>query len=249
MCAEYGIELLTVSVLLVPPRLALCRHVGTDGQRAQHAAQVEAVVGSSRQRVFGNEGHALVLVVDGYGLAAHGGAVHVVLEDGAGVAVADHPVEVVVQRTAAQRGLHAAAIALAGVHHGTSEAVLAGKNRQLLVAYLHVVAREVEMRGTAKEVQMGTELKVPRLFGLVADGVADVLVGSLVVRQLHVTASPLGSTLQLGLEDVAEHLEVEASSPVAFRYDGIDVAARLVEPIGQSHLGQQLVERRIILVG
>ena len=86
-------------------------------------------------------------------------------------------------------------------------------------------------------------LKVPRLFGLVADVAVDALIGSIIVGYDDVAVL---QSLTLGHEfrlvNLREHLDVVATGTIAFRHRSIDVRALVIDTIGQSHLGQQLME-------
>ena len=187
MGAQQHVEPLVVAIGRIPVGLTLCVHVDTHGQAVQHrTVHVEAIVGIGCQRVLRNEGHILAGIVDGRRLAVYAYAVHILLELSAGIAVADPPVQMVVESATTQCCLHTAAVALAGIHHGTAKAILCGKDGQLLVANLHIVGTEVEVQDIVEEVQVGTYLIVPRLFGTVLNGVADVVVALLVVGNLHV---------------------------------------------------------------
>ena len=104
------------------------------------------------------------------------------------------------------------------------------------------------MHFLVEEVHVCAELIVPALLGLEGDGLAYVVVVLLRVRYLHVSSGRLGGTFQFGLQDVAEHLYVISSRAVSFRHQGVDVAAVVAYSVGQSHLGQQLVEAGLLLV-
>ena len=50
------------------------------------------------------------------------------------------------------------------------------------------------------------------------------------------------------MEDVAEHLDIETTGTIAFRHEGIDIAAAVVDAVGQSYFRQELVEGGILLM-
>ena len=117
-------------------------------------------------------------------------------------------------------------MALAGIHHHSSEAIVASHHRQLLVSHLHVVGAHIHVQLAFHEVEMCSRLIVPRSFGLVGDGVVHVVIVFLCMG--HIVASPHGLLtvgVEFGLQDVAEHLYVVASSAIAFAQGGIHVAA------------------------
>ena len=147
----------------------------------------------------------------------------------------------VVDGTTAQRSLQTAGVAPTGVGHDTSVVGDGRHDGELLVAYLHIIDREVEVQTAVEEVQMGAEFEVPRLLWLIGDDLFDIVV--VLWGMLHVVVATHGVLLmriEVGLQDLGEHLDVVAASTVAFRHEGVDVAELLVEGIGQGELRQQL---------
>ena len=93
-----------------------------------------------------------------------------------------------------------------------------------------------------EEVEMCAHLIIPRHLGLVGNRLVHLLVvvggmGHIVVA----THRLLAVGIQLGLEDVAEHLYVVTTSPISLAHRGIHVALLVIDAISQPHLGQELV--------
>ena len=102
------------------------------------------------------------------------------------------------------------------VNHDTTIVAVRLHDRQLLIANLHVVESQVEVSATTKQIQVGTNLIVPTLLWLVCDSLVDsIIVGSSVLHIVVTTHSILLMGIQLGLQHIAKHLEVVATSAIA----------------------------------
>ena len=77
-------------------------------------------------------------------------------------------------------------MALSGVGHHTSEAVVASHDGELLVAYLHVEGCEVNVELVVEEVEMRSKLVVPAAFRLVLYGLGNALIVGVIVLDIHI---------------------------------------------------------------
>ena len=241
MGTEQGIEFLSKGVGLIPPNLALARDIGTDSQLS------DVIVGHRRERVLGYKGNVVAIVIMSQHIifliiifiAIEHSLIFVKLRRGK--AVGDGPVEAIVDEASAQRQLCSQRMALASIGHYTTIVVDRTHLRKLLVAYLHVVKGNVEVGAAAEEIQVGAELEVPRLLGLVGDGFGNIIVVLCGVFYVVVSAhSILLVVVEFSLEHIAEHLDVVASSAITFRHKGVDIACLRTEIVSESDFRQEL---------
>lgn len=134
-----------------------------------------------------------------------------------------------VSQLSSQRCLDATTVTFSGVHHHSAEAISSCHHRELLVAHLHIESAQVEVETVAEEVQVSAQLVVPRSLWFIGDGVVDVVVIIVGMRYVIVaTHGLLTIGVQLGLQDVAEHLDVVTTCSIALAHGGIDVALVIV---------------------
>ena len=96
---------------------------------------------------------------------------------------------------------------------------------------------------------MGTSLIVPRLLGFVADRLVYGVIVFIGVADGDITlAQRLSFAHEFRLIDIREHLDVVSSGTIALRHGSIDVRATVIQTVGCTHLGQQLVERALTVV-
>ena len=120
---------------------------------------------------------------------------------------------------------------------------------------MHIEGGEVGLQGMSEEIEMGSQLVVPAFLGFelhtfqqlciflvsMLDNDIYILMG---LHGLH--HNRLQIPLHIILDDVAEHLHIEATGTIALGDSSIDVAA-VIEAIGQTKLGKQLRESGFLL--
>ena len=97
------------------------------------------------------------------------------------------------------------------------------------------------MERMVEEIEMGSHLVVPGNFGLVRNRLVHLFV--IFRRMRHVVIAThrlLAVGIQVGLQNVAEHLDIVSSGTVALAHGGVEIALLVVELVGDSYLRQEL---------
>ena len=97
------------------------------------------------------------------------------------------------------------------------------------------------MGAAAEEIQVGAELEIPRFLRLIGNGLLYIVIVLCGMFYVVVSAhSILLVVVEFGLEHIAEHLDVVASSAITFRHKGVDIACLRTEIVSESDFRQEL---------
>ena len=109
MRTQYGINILTITVGVIPINFALHVDVGTQNHAAQETGiKLQAIICHRRESVLRHVRHLLILVA--HGLIAF--AIRIFVKLSSGVTIIQHPVEMAGGKLSAQGSLDAAAVAI-----------------------------------------------------------------------------------------------------------------------------------------
>ena len=167
MCSQNCIQLLRVSICIVPIGLALCIHVSTEGQPVG-----ETIVCHRSHRMLWHVRNVFVLII--YGILTF--SIYILIKLAASITITHSPIKSTIEKLSSQSSFYTTAMTLSGIHHHTSEAIIARHDRELLVGHLHIESTQVKMQHVVEEIQMSTSLIIPGSLRLVGDGLINTLI-------------------------------------------------------------------------